>query len=143
VCCCVHVYEVSLRVLCKLDVVETLMSSHQLSIVYCAIPSFSTGLTPWKQTHSTRLFHMQLLWNKNRSVGVAISCKINVTMVRWNHKDRNTILCRDKHESTCTGVKECRKRVSTGVHRHSGVERGLDGKDLASAYVLHPLGWLS
>jgi len=30
-----------------------------------------------------------------------------------------------------------------GVHRRSGVERGLDGKDLASAYVLHPLGWLS
>jgi hypothetical protein len=30
-----------------------------------------------------------------------------------------------------------------GVHRRSGVERGLDGKDLASAYVLRPLGWLS
>jgi hypothetical protein len=30
-----------------------------------------------------------------------------------------------------------------GVHRCSGVERGLDGKDLASAYVLRPLGWLS
>jgi hypothetical protein len=30
-----------------------------------------------------------------------------------------------------------------GVHRRSGVERGLDVKDLASAYVLRPLGWLS
>jgi hypothetical protein len=40
-------------------------------------------------------------------------------------------------------VKERKNSVSTGVHGHSGVEQGLDGKDLASAYVLHPLEWLS
>jgi hypothetical protein len=30
-----------------------------------------------------------------------------------------------------------------GVHRHSRVEQGLDGKDLASAYVLCPVEWQS
>jgi hypothetical protein len=46
----------------------------------------------------------------------------------------------------CNGsavVKERENGVSTGIHRHSGVEWGLDGKDLASAYVLHPLEWQS
>jgi hypothetical protein len=28
-----------------------------------------------------------------------------------------------------------------GVHGHSGAERGLGRKDLASAYVLRPLNW--
>jgi hypothetical protein len=40
-------------------------------------------------------------------------------------------------------VKNTGNGVSTGVHRCSGVEWGLDGKDLASAYVLHPREWQS
>jgi hypothetical protein len=43
------------------------------------------------------------------------------------------------------GVTEIVKDAGTvsllGVHRHSGMEWGLDGKDLASAYVLRPLDW--
>jgi hypothetical protein len=58
-------------------------------------------------------------------------------------------VCFDKEVGWCVGIAVILVLLRTlirrlyGVHRRSGVERGLDGKDLASAYVLRPLGWLS